>query len=133
MSIPKSLILPALPIKDMIVFPGARVPFVVGRKASVRTLEQAVKVGDHLVLLNQRNTREEEPRHEGLHSIGQRLEHTVGARAAVRGPAARIDARGQLFVLFLVVLGSALLGLDPLLSGSPGLLEGAAEHLGSGL
>lgn len=70
MTAAKTLTLPALPIKDMIVFPGCRVPFVVGRRTSVRTLEQAVKVGDHLVLLNQRNTREEEPRQEGLHGIG---------------------------------------------------------------
>ncbi len=33
MSAAKTLTLPALPIKDMVLFPGGRVPFVVGRRA----------------------------------------------------------------------------------------------------
>ncbi len=70
MSAAKTLTLPALPIKDMVLFPGGRVPFVVGRRASVRTLEAAVKVGDHLVMLTQRNPKEEAPRQEGLYEVG---------------------------------------------------------------
>nr|WP_320131764.1 endopeptidase La [uncultured Holophaga sp.] len=66
----KPLTLPALPIRDMVLFPGSRMPFVVGRKASVHTLEQAIKAGDHLVLLTQRNPREEEPRQDTLYTTG---------------------------------------------------------------
>ena len=64
------LTLPAIPIRDMVLFPGARVPFMVGRQASVRTLELGVKVGDHLVLLTQRNPKEEEPKQESLFPLG---------------------------------------------------------------
>jgi len=65
-----SLTLPAIPIRDMVLFPGARVPFMVGRRASVRTLELGIKVGDHLVLLTQRKPKEEAPKQESLFGIG---------------------------------------------------------------
>ncbi len=68
MSSTKTLTLPAIPIRDMVLFPGGRVPFVVGRKASVRTLELAIKAGDHLVMLTQRDPKEEEPKQESLYS-----------------------------------------------------------------
>ena len=70
MSSAKTLTLPAIPIRDMVLFPGGRVPFVVGRRASVRTLELAIKAGDHLVMLAQRDPREEEPKQESLYAIG---------------------------------------------------------------
>jgi len=66
----KTLTLPAIPIRDMVLFPGGRVPFVVGRKASVRTLELAIKAGDHLVMLTQRDPKEEEPKQESLFETG---------------------------------------------------------------
>ena len=70
MSSTKTLTLPAIPIRDMVLFPGGRVPFVVGRKASVRTLELAIKAGDHLVMLTQRDPKEEEPKQESLYTTG---------------------------------------------------------------
>jgi ATP-dependent Lon protease len=66
----KTITLPAIPIRDMVLFPGARVPFMVGRRASVRTLELGIKVGDHLLMLTQRNAKEEQPKQESLHAIG---------------------------------------------------------------
>jgi ATP-dependent Lon protease len=66
----KTLTLPAIPIRDMVLFPGGRLPFLVGRRASVRTMELAVKTGDHLVMLTQRDPREEEPKQESLHPMG---------------------------------------------------------------
>jgi ATP-dependent Lon protease len=54
----------------MVLFPGGRLPFLVGRRASVRTMELAVKVGDHLVMLTQRDPKEEEPKQESLHATG---------------------------------------------------------------
>ena len=68
--VPKTLTLPAIPIRDMVLFPGARVPFVVGRKASVHTLEQAVKAGDHLLMLTQRDPKIESPGGDDLFGIG---------------------------------------------------------------
>ncbi len=54
----------------MVLFPGARVPFVVGRRGSVRTLELAIKQGDHLVMVTQRDAKEDEPKLESLYPTG---------------------------------------------------------------
>ena len=70
MTVPKTLTLPAIPIRDLVLFPGARVPFVVGRRASVRTLELAIKAGDHLLMLTQKDPRQETPRQEDLFEVG---------------------------------------------------------------
>ena len=70
MATPKTLTLPAIPIRDMVLFPGARVPFVVGRSASVRTLELAIKAGDHLLMLTQKDAKVETPGQEDLFAIG---------------------------------------------------------------
>ena len=71
MNVPsKSLTLPAIPIRDMVLFPGSRLPFMVGRRSSVRTMELAIKAGDHLVMLTQRDPKEEEPKQESLYAMG---------------------------------------------------------------
>ncbi len=62
--------LPAIPIRDMVLFPNARVPFVVGRRSSVKTLESSIKAGDHLVLLTQKDPKDEDPETEDLYAIG---------------------------------------------------------------
>jgi len=67
---PKILTLPAIPIRDMVLFPGSRVPFVVGRRGSVRTLELAIKAGDHLVMLTQKDPKEDEPKQESIYPTG---------------------------------------------------------------
>ena len=64
------LTLPAIPIRDMVLFPNARVPFVVGRRSSVKTLESSIKAGDHLVLLTQKDPKIEEPEAKDLFEIG---------------------------------------------------------------
>ncbi|MCX6548127.1 MAG: LON peptidase substrate-binding domain-containing protein [Acidobacteria bacterium] len=70
MAQPKTLTLPAIPIRDMVLFPGARVPFVVGRAASVKTLELAIKAGDHLLMLTQRDAKVESPALADLYAVG---------------------------------------------------------------
>jgi ATP-dependent Lon protease len=70
MAVPKTLTLPAIPIRDMVLFPGARVPFVVGRAASVKTLELAIKAGDHLLMLTQKDAKVEIPTQDDLYAIG---------------------------------------------------------------
>ncbi len=70
MAVPKTLTLPAIPIRDMVLFPGARVPFVVGRAASVKTLELAIKAGDHLLMLTQKDPKVEVPGQADLFPVG---------------------------------------------------------------
>lgn len=66
----KPITLPAIPVRDMVLFPDARVPFVVGRKGSAKTLERRVKAGDHMVLFTQKDPKEESPEADGLYEIG---------------------------------------------------------------
>jgi ATP-dependent Lon protease len=54
----------------MVLFPGSRVPFVVGRKASSLTLERSVKTGDQVILLTQKDPKIDEPLQENLYPIG---------------------------------------------------------------
>lgn len=70
MATPKTLTLPAIPIRDMVLFPGTRVPFVVGRAASVRTLQLAIKAGDHLLMLTQKSAKVEMPAQDDLYDVG---------------------------------------------------------------
>jgi len=70
LAVPKTLTLPAIPIRDMVLFPGARVPFVVGRQPSVKTLELAIKAGDHLLMLTQKDAKVESPGQDDLFPIG---------------------------------------------------------------
>ena len=64
--------LPVIPMRDgVIVFPGSVVPFLVGRKKSVRALEYAVDKTDRLLFLAwQKDPQVEEPDANDLYEIG---------------------------------------------------------------
>jgi len=66
----KSITYPILPIREMVLFPNGRVPFVVGRRASALTLERSVKTGDQIVLLTQKDPKVNEPSQEQLFQVG---------------------------------------------------------------
>jgi ATP-dependent Lon protease len=66
----KIITYPILPIREMVLFPGGRVPFVVGRRASALTLERSVKAGDQIVLLTQKDPKVNEPTQEQLYQVG---------------------------------------------------------------
>ncbi|MDP1832367.1 MAG: endopeptidase La [Geothrix sp.] len=106
MAVPKTLTLPAIPIRDMVLFPGTRVPFVVGRSASVRTLELAIKAGDHLLMLTQKDAKVETPGQDDLYSIGTlalvesvialpKDYHKVGVKGIARVNLRRYDDSGE--------------------------------------
>jgi ATP-dependent Lon protease len=59
-----------VPLRDMVVFPHMVVPFFVGRRRSVRGVEEAMKGGKHLFLATQKTDREEEPEAEDIHPVG---------------------------------------------------------------
>jgi ATP-dependent Lon protease len=54
----------------MVLFPGGRVPFAVGRRTSAMTLERSVKAGDQIALLTQRDPKVDEPAQDDLFPIG---------------------------------------------------------------
>ena len=66
----KPVIVPLLPMREEIVFPGATVPFFVGRQASMDALDRAL-AGDRVIfVVTQRNSAVENPEEGDLYKIG---------------------------------------------------------------
>jgi len=63
-------ILPLLPLRDIVVFPGMVVPLFVGRARSIRALDEAMAHGRELVLCAQREAGEDEPAAGDLFQTG---------------------------------------------------------------
>ncbi len=66
----KTMTLPVLPLRDIVVFPGMVVPLFVGREKSVRALEEAVQHSSRLFLVTQRDPDEDNPDADALYSVG---------------------------------------------------------------
>jgi len=70
---PKDNILPLLPIKEMVLFPHMKHPFVVGRPRSIAAVEKALLSEEKtLIVVTQRDSSIENPQREELYSIGTR-------------------------------------------------------------
>jgi ATP-dependent Lon protease len=59
-----------VPLKDIVVFPNMIVPLFVGRKKSVKALEDVIKLDKKLLLLTQKSSELEEPGPQDLYSVG---------------------------------------------------------------
>jgi ATP-dependent Lon protease len=59
-----------VPLKDLVVFPRMVVPFFVGRRRSVRSVEEAAHTGKPLFLVTQKKTVVEEPGEHDVHTVG---------------------------------------------------------------
>jgi ATP-dependent Lon protease len=66
----KTVTVPVLPLRDIVVFPHMIVPLFVGREKSVRALEEVINEEKQILLLTQKNAAEDDPTSEGLHTIG---------------------------------------------------------------
>jgi ATP-dependent Lon protease len=62
--------LPVLPLRDVVVFPGAMMSLFVGRKASMLAIEQAVSEDQPIILLTQKNPKQEQPTPEDVYGVG---------------------------------------------------------------
>ena len=65
-----NLILPVLPLRDIVVFPGMVVPLFVGREKSVKALESVVKANNKILLVSQKNGSQDIPTKEDLYRVG---------------------------------------------------------------
>ena len=61
---------PALPLRDIVVFPQMIVPLFVGRTKSVKALEIAMSHNRDIVLVTQKVAKIEDPKSKDLYSIG---------------------------------------------------------------
>jgi len=59
-----------VPLKDLAVFPRMIVPLFVGRRRSLRSVEEAMRLGRPLFLVSQRKTGVEEPDERDVHDVG---------------------------------------------------------------
>ena len=62
--------LPLVPLRDIVVFPQTMVPFVVGRKPSLRAVDRALSGEKKLFLSTQRNATVDDPSAEEINSVG---------------------------------------------------------------
>ena len=59
-----------VPLRDMVIFPNMVVPFFVGRKKSIRAVQEAMGKGKVLFLATQKQDKDEEPNQEDIYPIG---------------------------------------------------------------
>lgn len=64
------LILPVLPLRDTVVFPGMVAPLFVGRKKSIEALSQAMETSRSIFLASQENPRADEPEIDEFYETG---------------------------------------------------------------
>tara|TARA_B100000700_G_scaffold328180_1_gene445131 strand:+ start:15 stop:2423 length:2409 start_codon:yes stop_codon:yes gene_type:complete len=63
-------ILPLIPLRDIVVFPGMVAPLFVGRDKSVKALENAMNTNKEVVLVTQRDSVIDDPEFKDIYSIG---------------------------------------------------------------
>jgi ATP-dependent Lon protease len=61
---------PAMPLRDVVIFPGTVAPLVVGRKKSARALEHAMKERSLIFLVTQQDANIEQPMPKDLYQCG---------------------------------------------------------------
>ena len=63
-------VLPVLPLRDVVVFPHMVIPLFVGRRKSIRALEQAMENGKQIMLVAQKSASDDDPTTDSIHTIG---------------------------------------------------------------
>ena len=62
--------MPVLALRGLAVFPNMLLHFDVGRKSSIKALDEAMSTGQNVFLVAQRDLAVEEPRAEDLYTVG---------------------------------------------------------------
>src|SRR3989449_73376 len=61
---------PMMPVRDMVIFPQQMTPFIVGREASVRALEEALAGDKKIFLATQHDASVDDPKPEEIYAVG---------------------------------------------------------------
>ena len=61
---------PLLPLRDIVIFPSVVVPLFVGRKKSIKALEEVMKTDKSIVLVTQKNSEVDDPQEKDIYSFG---------------------------------------------------------------
>ena len=68
--IKKTIQLPLLPLRDVVVYPHMVIPLFVGREKSIQALEFAMEQGKEILLVAQKNASVDEPSAEDIFEVG---------------------------------------------------------------
>ncbi len=103
-------VLPALPLKNTILFPGLMLPLSVGRSTSVKAVEAALKTEEkEIILIAQRDAQVESPQQDDL--------YTIGTKAVIRKSSRPNDGMVEILVLGVErVVVMKLESMEPYLS-----------------
>ena len=66
----RSLSIPVLPLRDVVVYPFMVVPLFVGRDRSIKALEVAMAADKQILLATQKNATDDQPTEKTIHKIG---------------------------------------------------------------
>ena len=61
---------PLLPLRDIVIFPSIITPLFVGRKKSIRALEEVMKSDKSIILVTQKNSEVDDPKKQDIYSYG---------------------------------------------------------------
>lgn len=130
---PRSLELPVLPLRDVVVYPHMVIPLFVGREKSIRALDVAMEGDKQILLVAQRSPDVDDPRESDLHSVGtlatllQLLKLPDGTIKVLVEGAARADIQGYRDVDGVLV--GKVKPLDPVYSRSEREIEVVSRSL----
>ncbi len=66
----QKILVPVLPLRDVVVYPHMVIPLFVGRQRSVRALDQAMAGNKQILLVAQKSASEDNPGADDIHRIG---------------------------------------------------------------
>lgn len=66
----KTVVIPLLPLRDVVVFPHMIVPLFVGREKSIAALESAMKSEKGIFMVAQKNAKKDDPTQEDIYNVG---------------------------------------------------------------
>lgn len=66
----EEILLPLLPLRDVVVFPHMVIPLFVGRPKSIKALDTAMEAGKSILLVAQKSAAKDEPGPQDLYTIG---------------------------------------------------------------
>ena len=61
---------PALPLRDVVVYPHMVIPLFVGREKSVKALDQAMEGNKKILLVAQKSAADDDPSIDDIYSVG---------------------------------------------------------------
>lgn len=68
--LPRGVLFPVLPLRDIVVFPHMIVPLFVGREKSVKALEDVMKEDKQILLVTQKNASQDDPGPADIYTVG---------------------------------------------------------------